>query len=106
MPNETGETHPEYPFPSVREAFPSEPAHPFLFFHPRDIGALRAKCRTGDAGLFQPVAPERIARKGAVQIGTGNTSSRAAGAVRLPVKAGERPRRVRTGRAPGMDDIA
>ena len=51
MPNETGETHPEYPFPSVREAFPSEPAHPVLFFHPRDIGALRAKCRTGDAGL-------------------------------------------------------
>ena len=39
-----------YPFPSLKEAFPSDLAHPFLFFQPEEIEALRSKCRSGDAG--------------------------------------------------------
>lgn len=39
-----------YPFSPVKEVFSPDQAHPFLFFRGDGLGALRAKCRKGDAG--------------------------------------------------------
>jgi hypothetical protein len=51
MGNDGKETGTPYPFPALREAIGGEEVHPYLFFRPDEIGALRAKCRTGDAGV-------------------------------------------------------
>lgn len=43
--------NPPYPFLKLKDAFPDDSSHPYLFFHSEEIEGLRSKCRTGDAGI-------------------------------------------------------
>ncbi len=51
MQDETVKMQVPYPFPTLREALSADDGPPYLFFRAEEIGALRRKCRTGDAGL-------------------------------------------------------